>query len=137
MRLSLHITKNYNVENYNKPSDLSVAVVDLDLSNIFPANFVCTLPKRLMATSQNQSMFQKKFGKKSHQILINLLEKALETTDDSDFKKELESRLKLINPNSKNLVACCVCQKNFISRMIECSLQETCFSCKNKLLPSK
>ena len=137
MRLSLHMAKNYTVKNYNKPSFISLAVVDLDISDIFPANFVCTLPKRLMVTSQNQPMFQKKFGEKSHQILINLLEKALETTDDPDFKKELESRLKLINPKSKNLVICCVCRKNFIARMIELSLQETCFSCKNKMLLAK
>lgn len=134
MRLSLHMAKNYTVKNYNKPSFISLAVVDLDISDIFPANFVCTLPKRLMVASQNQPMFQKKFGKKSLQILNTLLEKALETTEDPDFKKELESRLKLINPNSKILVNCCVCRKNFVARMIEFSLQETCISCVNKKL---
>jgi hypothetical protein len=131
------MTKNYNVENCNKPSDIGIAVVDLDLSDIFPANFVCTLPKRLMVTSQNQSEFQKKFGEKSYQILINLLEKALETTDDPNFKEELEVRLKLINPKSKNLVICSICRKNFVAKMIEFSLQENCFSCKNKMLLSK
>ena len=53
---------------------------------------------------------------------------------DPAFKKELESRLKLINPNREILVNCCVCRKNFVARMIEFSLQETCISCINKKL---
>ena len=106
MNLTLYMSKNYNVENYNKPSFIKIAVIDLDIADNYPDNFVCLLPKRLFVASQVQSIFQKKFGKNSSKILKCLLEQTLTTTDDPDYKKELKSRLKIINPKSKSIIKC-------------------------------
>ncbi len=45
MKLSLHMTKNYNVRDYLKPAHIRIAVIDLDISKEYPANFVCVLPR--------------------------------------------------------------------------------------------
>lgn len=132
MRLSLHLSKNYNIKDPYKHTFINIAVVDLDVSDKYPANFVCLLPKKLMPNNKYESKFQKKFGDKSQQILNSLLEQAIKTAGDVEFIVELENRLRINNSGVKNLVSCNVCGLKFKARKFGSKLQETCYGCLNK-----
>ena len=132
MNLKLHITKNYNIKNYIKPSRIRIAVIDTDISKEYPANFVCMLPRTLNPNSKIPNKFQKKYGNQSQKLVKKLIEQALETVEDQDIKKELLARLKILNPKPKNLAICNVCSKEFKARRYGYRLQKTCYGCLNK-----
>ena len=137
MNLILHITKNYNIKDYRKPSHIRVAVMDLDISKQYPANFVCMLPRTLNPNSKIPNKFQKKYGNQSQKLVKKLIEQALETVEDQDIKKELLARLKILNPKPKNTVKCNVCGKDFQARKYRYGRQKTCYECKAKRYSDK
>ena len=132
MNLALHMSKNYNVKDYLKSSYIRIAVIDLDISNEYPSNFVCILPKTINPNAKLKNKFQKKYGSDSEKIIRKLLNQALKTTDDQDIKKELLERLKILNPKPKNMIKCRICGKDFQARKFKFRRQKTCFECKAK-----
>lgn len=132
MKLKLHMTKNYNMKDYLKPTHIRIAVIDTEISEEYPANFVCILPRTLNPNSKTPNKFQEKYGNQSKEIIKNLLDQALTTIDDQDIKKELLARLKILNSKPKNIVSCNVCGKDFQSRKYRYGRQKTCYECKNK-----
>ena len=137
MNLKLHITKNYNVEDYTKAEHIRIAVVDTDISKDYPANFVCMLPRTNNPNATIQNKFQEKYGNQSGEIIKKLLDQALKTTDDQDLKKELLKRLNILNPKPKNMVKCNVCGEEFKSRTFRYGKQKTCYECKTKRYTDK
>ena len=136
MKLSLHITKNYNIKDHLKPSHIRIAVLDQDISDKYPTNYVCILPRRLNPTAKNPNKFQKKFKDQSKKIMKKLLNQALKT-DDPDIKKEIRKRLQILNPKPKNLAKCNICGKKFKARRYGYRVQKTCYGCLNKARSSQ
>ncbi len=137
MKLSLYFTKNYNVRDYLKPSHIRIAVIDNDISEEYPANFVCMLPKTVNPNAKTLNKFQQKYGSQSKEIMKKLLDQALKTEDDQGIKKELQARLKLIDPKPKNMVKCNVCGEEFKARKYQYGTQKTCYECKAKRYSDK
>ena len=132
MKLSLYITKNYNIRDYNKPSHIRIVVIDKDISKKYPDNFICILPRTYNPKTKNPNKFQLKYGEQSKQLIEELLNKALTTEEDQAIKRELQKRLKILNPKPKNLVKCSVCGEEFKARRYGYRLQKTCYGCLNK-----
>lgn len=132
MKLKLHITKNYNIKDYNKPSHIRIAIIDTDISKEYPANFVCMLPRSINLNAKAPSIFQKKYGNQNKKLIKKLLDQALKTEDDQAIKKELSKRLMILNPKPKNMVKCDVCGKDFRARKYRYGRQKTCYECKTK-----
>jgi len=137
LNLKLHITKNYNIKDYNKPGYIRIAVIDTDISKEYPANFVCMLPKTFNPNAKIQNKFQEKYGNQSKEIIKKLLDHALKTADDQDLKKELLKRLKILNPKPKNMVKCNVCGEEFKSKTFRYGKQKTCYECRAKRYTDK
>ena len=132
MKLALHITKNYNMKDYSKSSHIRIAVIDKDISKKYPDNFVCILPRTLAKTSKNLNQFQKKYGDKSKQIIEQLLNKALKSEEDLAIKRELQERLRILNPKPKNFVKCKNCGTDFQAKRYGYRFQNICYECKAK-----
>jgi hypothetical protein len=137
MKLSLHITKNYNVKDYTKPGYIRIAVIDKDISKQYPSNYVCILPRTINPNARIPNKFQKKYGDKSPELMKKLIKQALDIVEDQDIKKELLARLKILNPKPKNLAKCNICGKEFKPRRYDYRLRKTCYSCLNKSRSSK
>ncbi len=82
------------------------AVVDLDRSKSYPANYVCMLPADIWNDTRNPSAFSKIFGDKSTVIAKQLLAEALEVTTDTETKEEIERRLRELKMRSAKQVSC-------------------------------
>lgn len=132
MKLTLHITKNYKMEDYSKSSHIRIAVIDKDISKKSPDNFVCILPRTLAKTSKNLNQFQQKYGDKSKQIIEQLLNKALKSEEDQAIKKELQERLRILKSKPKNLSKCKNCGKDFPAKRYGYRFQNICYECKAK-----
>jgi formylmethanofuran dehydrogenase subunit E len=132
VKLSLHITKNYNTREYLKPSNIRFAVIDTDRSKNYPTNYLCILPRKLNPNTKNPNKFQVMFKDQSKELTKKLLKKALRNTDDQDIKKEIQERLKILSPKPKNIVKCSVCGEEFKARKYRYRLQMTCYGCLNK-----
>ena len=96
MKLSLLVCRFDNAKDYSLGKRFRFAVVDLDKSKSYPANFVCMLPTKISAGGKSQSVFLQIFGDKSVEQARALLLGALETESDSEVKAEIERRLKLL-----------------------------------------
>ena len=132
MNLKLYISKNYGSRRNKKSSYIRIAVIDTDIPKEYPANFVCMLPRNLNQNPKKPCKFQEKFGDQSPQIIKKLLDEALETEDDIEFKNELMKRLKILKSKSKNLIICNDCGREFKARKFGYRLQKTCYECKAK-----
>lgn len=137
MNLTLYISKNYGSRRNKKSSYIRVALIDTDISKEYPANFVCMLPKNLNQNPKKPCKFQEKFGDQSLQIIKKLLDEALKTEDDVEFKKELIKRLEILKAKSKNLVTCNVCGREFKARKFGYRMQKTCYECIAKRYKTK
>ena len=137
MKLKLYTTKNYNLKDYLKPAHIRVAVIDTDISKVYPANFVCMLPRTFNPNAKTLNKFQEKYGSQSQEIIKKLLDQALKTEDDQDIKQELLKRLKILNPKPKNIVKCSVCGKDFKARKYRYGRQKTCYECSPKRYTDK
>ncbi len=73
------------------------------------------LPKKIDQKGKGKilNVFVERFGDKSLDFAIGLLNQALKTEKEPEVKLEIEKRLKLIDPKQINIVKCCVCKKNF------------------------
>ena len=131
------MTKNINVRDYQKPSHIKMAVINTDISNHYPANFVCILPKINNPNAKTPNKFQEKYGNQSQEIIKKLLNQALKKTEDQDIKKELLARIKLLNPKPKNMVKCNMCGIEFKARKYQYGTQKTCYECKTKKYSNK
>lgn len=83
-----------------------IAVIDVDISKSYPANYICMLPVDFWNDSRNPSIFSKIFEDKSTEIAKQLLTDALEVTTDVETKEEIERRLKKLNMRSAKQAPC-------------------------------
>jgi hypothetical protein len=98
---------------YHAWNHLRFAVVDLNKSKDYPANFVSILPMRIDSDGKLPSVFTKFFGNKSLKIARGLLTECLKTEHDSEIKTEITRRLNLLEPNPLVHIKCRVCKKFF------------------------
>ena len=82
------------------------AVVDLDRSKSYPANYVCMLPINIWNDTRNASAFSKIFGDKSLGLAKQLLAETLEVATDPETKEEIERRLRELKMRSVKQVSC-------------------------------
>ena len=88
------------------------AVIDPNNFKGYPANFVCLLPKKIFESGKPVSEFGKKFGDKSLEFAVSLLEQALKQQEDEKVKTEIEKRLRILEIESPKLICGC-CQQEF------------------------
>jgi len=113
MKLRLYVSKKDDVRDYSQGRYIRFAVVDLDKSKKYPANYVCMLPQQPSANGKPSNVFSKVFGKDSVELAKRLLTKTLRAESDSEIKAEIKRRLKLLEPKLAIQVKCCVCGKFF------------------------
>ena len=137
MNLKLHITKNYNIKDYNKPDHIKIAVIDTDISKGTQQTLYACCQKHLIQTQKHQTSFKKSMETKAKKLIKKLLDQALKTADDQNIKKELLKRLKLLNPKPKNMVKCNMCGEEVKSKTFRYGKQKTCYECKTKRYTNK
>ncbi|KON32927.1 MAG: hypothetical protein AC479_06240 [miscellaneous Crenarchaeota group-6 archaeon AD8-1] len=140
MNLRLYANKSnfgerHYIETRNKPIQIRLAVIDLDISDKYPTNFVCVLPRNFNSKTTNQNHFQSRFKEGSRELAIQLLEKALKKEKDPDIIMEIKERLKLLKSKPKEIGKCALCNKDFYPRRFGYSIQRTCNDCWNKSKP--
>ena len=96
MKLSLSIFKRYELNDYSRKDYIKFAVVDLETSKEYPANFVCILPRNIRPNDKNASNFERKFGDESLDLANKLLKNALRVERDKEIKTEIRERLSLL-----------------------------------------
>ncbi len=132
MRYSLFISRHYDVADYLSDRHLRFAVVDLEKSKDYPANFVCLLPVRLHANNSGDSVFEKLFGADRFEVAEKLLKDALNSETDADVKSAIEKRIGLLSPKSEHERTCVSCGKPFKmkSKMLRQRFCEDCLKTK-------
>jgi len=113
MNLRLRISKNDDAKDYSQGRYIRFAVVDLDKSKDYPANYVCMLPLQPRSNGKVHNVFLDLFGNDSLELAKRLLAKALKTESDPEIKAEIEKRLKLLAPKPPVQVKCRACGKFF------------------------
>ena len=131
-KLSLYITKNLNAKKYFKGNLIKFAVIDLGKSQKYPLNFVCLLPRHIDLKTKTPREFSKRFGSESLNVAKELLSNALKTDIESDVRKEIVSRLKLLTPIPKNVAKCITCGNDFTTRKFGYVKLTSCEDCRNK-----
>ena len=138
MNLKLHIIKREELPHYSfsEQHSLCIAVVDLNKSETYPLNFVCTLPVQIKKIKK-QNAFEKIFSERSIEQAKILLNDALNTTEDSEVRDELERRLKLIEPKNISQIKCSDCGKLFLPRRKRRFRNNFCEDCIKKKFGSR
>jgi len=113
MKLRLYPSKKDDMRDYSHGHYIRFAVIDLDRSKKYTANYVCMLPQQPRANGKSHNVFSKLFGKDSLELAKRLLTRALRAESDSEIKAEIEKRLKLLEPKPALQVKCRVCGKFF------------------------
>jgi predicted Zn-ribbon and HTH transcriptional regulator len=113
MNLRLYASKREDVSDYSQGHYIRFSIVDLDISQNYPANFVCMLPKHMGTNGKSSNVFSTRFGSNSVELAKRLLKEALKTEDDSEVKAEIENRLQLLEPKPPVLAKCRSCGKMF------------------------
>jgi hypothetical protein len=131
MNLRLEVFKTNYIGDYTQGRHIRFAVVDLDKSKKYPANYICLLPMDPRANGKANNNFSKLFGNESPELAKNLLTKALKTEKDSEIKAEIEKRLELLNPKPPAQVRCRVCGDFFEPKRSRFR-QTLCQECKQK-----
>jgi len=98
MKLSLSIFKRNELNDYSSKDYIKFAVVDLEASKDYPANFVCVLPRSIGSTGKNLTSFERNFGEKSLELARKLLKRALRVERDREVKVEIRERLNRLEP---------------------------------------
>lgn len=111
MNLRLCVFKNYDARDYSQGLHIRFAVIDVDKSKNYPANYVCILPLQPRANGKAHNIFSELFGNDSLELAKRLLTEALKTENDSEIKAEIEKRLRLLEPKPAFQVKCRVCGK--------------------------
>jgi len=136
MKLRLYVSIKDDVRDYSHGHHIRFAVIDLDKSKKYPANYVCMLPQQPRANGKPSNVFSKVFGKDSVELAKRLLTKALRAESDSEIKAEIENRLKLLEPKSAVQVKCRVCG-NFFEPERRRFKQKICQECRRKKFVSQ
>ncbi len=130
MKLKLRASR----KQINKVSGLEeaiiFAVVDLEKSKDYPANFVCMLPGDLKPRKNSPTTFAKIFGDDALTLAKNLLVSALQSEDDAEIKTEIQRRLKVFDPTPVIEVKCSVCGRKFRPRKFGRYMQRLCETCR-------
>ena len=108
------------------------AVVDLDKSHDYPANFVCILPILVNNDGKSQTAFFKIFGNKSLEQAKLLLSEALKNESEHEVKGEIQRRLTLLEPEKNRQSKCRGCGKLFQTRGVRRMKHYLCESCFKK-----
>ena len=127
MKLKLRITeketKNYtNTQHY-------FTVIDTDISKQYPQNFVSVLPRNIKTLAKPSSVFEGLFGNKSLEMANQLLEKALKSRPNSETKKSIRERLKLLKPKLINKTTCQNCGKPINQSNNRYRIYKFCYNC--------
>ena len=141
MKLRLYISKKDDTRDYSRGRYIRFAVIDLDKSKNYPANYVCMLPQQPRANGKAHNVFSKLFGNDSLELAKRLLTKALKTEGDSEVKAEIEKRLKLLEPKPAVQVKCRVCGNFFEPKRRRfkqkiCQKMHTEKGCKSRMIPT-
>jgi hypothetical protein len=131
MNLRLRVSKNDDARDYSQGRYIRFAVVDLDKSKNYPANYVCMLPLQPRANGKVHNVFSELFGDESLELAKRLLNKALKTETDPEIKIEIEKRLKLLEPKQPIQVKCRACGKLFAPERRRFK-QRICQECRQK-----
>ncbi len=132
MKLSLHLSKNIKLKSRFNGKNIGIAVIDLDKSKKYPANFLCVLPKVINNAASCQSNFTKLYGKKSKTVANMLLSQALLDEIDLDLRNEIRDRLKLLNPKKVIKTNCVVCGNLFEQKNKTFRKYKLCHECYEK-----
>jgi hypothetical protein len=136
MKPSLLLIKREVGRNLEDPiTEVSFAVVNLDVRRAYPANFVCVLPLSHGLFS-GHSIFSKLFGEDSIPLAKRLLSKALAEESDSETRTEIGKRLKHLNPKTVVEAKCRVCGNLFELESFRGHHQKTCQECKSRMVVS-
>lgn len=125
------------MRDYSQGHYIRFAVIDLDKSKKYPANYVCMLPQQPRANGKSHNVFSKLFGKDSLELAKRLLTKALRAETDSEIKAEIKRRLKLLEPKPAVQVKCRVCGKVFESDRRKFGSKKLCQECKRRMYESQ
>jgi uncharacterized OB-fold protein len=136
MNLRLRVSKNDDARDYSQGRYIRFAVVDLDKSKNYPANYVCMLPLQPRANGKVHNVFSELFGTDSLELAKRLLNKALKIESDPEIKIEIEKRLKLLEPKPPLQAKCCVCGKLFEPERRRFK-QRICQECRQKKYASQ
>jgi hypothetical protein len=137
MKLSLYTSRIDNVRDYSLGKRFRFAVVDLDKSKSYPANFVCMLPTQISGKTRLVSIFMQVFGDKSTEQARALLNKALETEEEPEVKAEIEKRLRMLEPEPVSQINCSGCGKLFQPQRVRKYQQNFCEECMKKKFGSR
>jgi hypothetical protein len=137
MKVGLHIHKHDNVEDYSSSKRFRFAVVDLDKSGYYPANFVCLLPMHPYSKTKDLSVFVGIFGARSLDVARELLLEALGVETDFEIKREIERRLRLLDPKPVNKADCASCGQTFQTQPKKSFKQKFCHECLKKKFGSR
>ena len=125
MNLKLRITQK-ETKDYIKPQH-TFAVIDLDVSDQYPHNFVCILPKTIQLKSKPMNIFEKIFKDESINIATSLLKNALKARPDTDTANSIRERLKRLEPKKVNQHKCRDCGKLFEQKKGRYKKYSTCY----------
>jgi hypothetical protein len=82
----------------NTPLQFSFVVVDLNIGQEYPQNFLCVFPRNLFRKNQRsnlkRSKFAEIFGEKIHEVARKLLQEALRKETDKEARRHIESSLR-------------------------------------------
>jgi hypothetical protein len=132
LRLRLRISEFDNVDDYSGGKRFRFAIIDLDKSKDYPANFVCLLPSQLKPEGRDLSVFRRVFGEESLPVAKRLLAEALEREDEAEVRVEIERRLKLLEPKLVFEKTCVSCGTPFQAASRKGFKQRFCPSCLKK-----
>ena len=100
LKLLVHKRKGRReITSKNSLKSINFAVMDMDKATVYPANFVCVLPKQIDEKGDYQNIFSTIFGKESQRTAEKLLTEALKVAKDPEITLEIEKRLKMLQLN--------------------------------------
>jgi hypothetical protein len=132
MNFKLMVFTIEDLNDYTTGKKYRFAVIDLDKSPDYPANFVCILPSTMRDEKKSNNIFQKTFGSKGPKQAKALLMEALENEKESRVKAEIERRLKMLEPKVDNQIICSSCRKPFLAKRVRRFKQNLCPGCLKK-----
>ena len=133
MNLELRITKHYGMRSLTNWPKIRFAVLDKDKASSYPENFICLLPKQINPKLKQKHRFIELFGNESPKIAQDLLNKALDSSDDPEINEAIKKRLKKIDPRSIFQVKCKLCGLFYNSRSLAYNSPNICSECKQRI----
>jgi hypothetical protein len=94
----LLILKGKTTKDYLSRRRIRFAIIDKDQTREYPTNFICILPQHMNTATAEASVFAKTFQENPAGIAKRLLIDALQREQDPQIKKEIESRLRQLEP---------------------------------------